>query len=514
MEQRCIRRKQQQHQHQQQQQQPRAPQLPPRRQKSAEEVASVPKSALRQAPEQLEWFDRKAQQRHSARSAEGGQVREETMEWLKLQSNAAAPVPRTSSGPSEITVMKDELPEWLLEHLPKKREQKREATSSAYAKALSELLKKPLSRQSSGPCEFSLLKTDIVEWLTKMQISGQAQKSSTSRRSHHRRNGSSGGGGEAFRSNSQEEQQITSSYHRKRHSLGHSGEEEVQQQQQHLQQTVDWIAYPLNKLQSLGKQPLPPTNVPSGYAVPRSRERKLRHSASEVVTGGTGVSSQTVQPSMQPNLERLYAKPHKERYQYVAKKDHVSSKRERSRRHQTQRSATVSDMSVDRRGGHHKRKSSSAERAPRSPSPTPCTDPSCPLMPICTDPHCRYQECQATTSSISSVNLQRHQQLAQVQLHAVPAHLVGSSEAPTTPSTTATPPPPPPQATVIAAAAASSSAAPPPERRRLVICHECRSCAPLLACQNRKCLNAAKCNSLPRCAADFNRLRTQLAQPP
>lgn len=112
------------------------------------------------------------------------------------------------------------------------------------------------------------------------------------------------------------------------------------------------------------------------------------------------------------------------------------------------------------------------------------------------------------TSSASSVNLARHQQLAQVQLHAVPAHLVGGSDI-TTPSTTATPPP-------VVATATVPATLPPlaiPERR-LVICHECRSCAPLLSCQNRKCLNAAKCNSLPRCAADFNRLRTSLAQPP
>lgn len=516
------------------------PQLPPRRQKSAEEVA-MPKSALRQAaPEQLEWFDRKAQQRHSARSAEGGQVRDETIEWLRLQKSSAAQAQqgsapaRTASGPSEITVLKDELPDWLLEHLPRQRErqstsEKPSDRSSAYAKALADLLKKPLSRQSSGPCDVSLLKTDIVEWLTKMQTS----VGSKSRRSHHRRNGSSGA---TPRSNSQEDQAATdhgghAALQRKRHSLGHSGADSGEEQLQQLP-TLDWIAYPLHKLQSLGKQPaegttqLPGTTVPSGYDVPvaathtplcqeqrrreeRSRERRLRHSASEVV-------------SSTDRLERLYAKPHKERYQYVPKmtppkepgtKEPGSSKskRERSRRHQTQRSATVTDMSVQRSGASssHKRKSSSAERAPRSRSPSPCTDPACPLLPICTDPHCRFQECQMSrrrclTSSASSVNLARHQQLAQVQLHAVPAHLVGGSDI-TTPSTTATPPP------VTAAPATLPLAIP---ERRLVICHECRSCAPLLSCQNRKCLNAAKCNSLPRCAADFNRLRTSLAQPP
>ncbi|KAI8040359.1 hypothetical protein M5D96_006299 [Drosophila gunungcola] len=523
------------------------PQLPPRRQKSAEEVATMPRSALRQPAEQLEWFDRRAQQRHSARSAEGGsQVREETMEWLKLQKTAASPIQpvRTSSGPSEITVLKDELPDWLLDHLPRKKERERDrdrdrlpsdtdkAVGSAYAKALSELLKKPLSRQSSGPCEFSLLKTDIVEWLTKMQgTSGQGTERGKSRRSHHRRNGS--GGDAQPRSNSQEDAQDQSkASHRKRHSLGHSGAVSEEEQQQ---LTADWIAYPLHKLQSLGKQPPPSqppdrANVPSGYAVPsalshtplcqrreeRSRERRLRHSASEVVGSGGATASAAVNTA---HLERLYAKPHKDRYQYVPKASKEgggggAGRKERSRRHQTQRSATVSDMSAQRSGGH-KRKSSSAERAPRSPSPGPCTDPDCPLLPICTDPHCRYQECQARqciTSSVSSVNLARHQQLAQVQLHAVPAHLVSAmgSDVPTTPSTTATPPPPPPGGGM----QGSGSGVGTLSERRLVICHDCRSCAPLLSCRNRKCLNAAKCNSLPRCAADFNRLRTQLAQPP
>ncbi|KAH8365663.1 hypothetical protein KR093_003169 [Drosophila rubida] len=545
------------------------PQLPPRRQKSAEEVA-MPKSALRQAQasEQLEWFDRKAQQRHSARSAEGGQVRDETIEWLKLQKSSIAQQPqqpiRTASGPSEITVLKDELPDWLLEHLPRQRERERRQStagekppvSSAYAKALAELLKKPLSRQSSGPCEVSLLKTDIVEWLTKMQVStgsgGGGGGGSKPRRSHHRRNGSSGA---APRSNSQEDPAQTehAALQRKRHSLGHSGDSGGEEQQQLVQlQQLDWIAYPLHKAQAA-------TNVPSGYDVPvaathtplcqeqrrreeRSRERRLRHSASEVV--GSAAATQ--------QLERLYAKPHKERYQYVPKvtppkeqqpqpsqQQHPKSKRERSRRHQTQRSATVTEMSVQQphatgfgsgsgsgsrqqqqQQQHSKRKSSSAERAPRSRSPSPCTDPACPLLPICTDPHCRYQECQrqrrhCLTSSASSVNLARHQQLAQVQLHAVPAHLLGHGSDVTTPSTTATPPPLPlPLPTSAQEPQSETATTVMPGERRLVICHECRSCPPLNSCQNRKCLNAAKCNSLPRCAADFNRLRTSLAQPP
>ncbi|XP_037927504.1 protein still life, isoforms C/SIF type 2-like [Teleopsis dalmanni] len=511
------------------------PQLPPRRQKSAEEVP-VSKSSSR-APDELEWFDRKAQQRHSARSAESGTVREETMEWLEKQRGPA----RTSSGPSEITVLKDEVPDWLLEHLPKKRmiaeRQPVDAktAASSYAKALkeelTELLKKPLSRQSSGPGEFSLLKTDVVEWLTKLQSTKPAIREDTgaipkTRRTHHRRNGS----GDTPRSHSQEDAAAVQQATRKRHSLGHSDRSE--------EEIADWIAYPLNRLHSIGKTPTQtvterrttqtsyvelhhkPTALPIQPICTerrhheRSRERKLRHSASEVVNGQ---SAAAITPTQ---LERLYAKPHKERYQYIPKhKDMLppqlppkettmttavhapsavlssvpirESKRERSRRHQTQRSATVSDMSGSHNGAQ-KRKSSSAERAPRSPSP--CTDPTCPLLPICTDPHCRFLECQVAnhglTTSTSTVNLARHQQVAKAQMHTVPPH-AASDETPT-------PPPPPTQHL----------------QRKLVICHECRSCAPLLTCQNRKCLNAAKCNSLPRCAADFNRLRTTLAQPP
>uniref|UniRef100_A0A1I8P3T1 Still life n=1 Tax=Stomoxys calcitrans TaxID=35570 RepID=A0A1I8P3T1_STOCA len=149
-----------------------------------------------------------------------------------------------------------------------------------------------------------------------------------------------------------------------------------------------------------------------------------------------------------------------------------------------------------------KRKSSSAERAPRSPSP--CTDPLCPLLPICTDPNCRYLECQSSTSqrklpstSSSTLNLLRNQQLTKAQMHTVPPSDDGAAAA--------GPQPPPP-----------SSKVPPAQsqpKRKYVICHDCRYCAPL-SCRNRKCLNAPKCNSLPRCAADFNRLRTTLTQPP
>ncbi|XP_069967269.1 protein still life, isoforms C/SIF type 2 isoform X16 [Bactrocera oleae] len=522
------------------------PQLPPRRQKSAEEVP-VSKSTTR-APEELEWFDRKAQQRHSARSAESGAVREETIEWLARQRG---PV-RTSSGPSEITVMKDEVPDWLLEHLPRKRSMaerptESKASAASYAKALkeelAELLKKPLSRQSSAQhSEFSLLKTDIVEWLTKLQTSSRSSAREEApppktRRAHHRRNGS----GDTQRSHSQEDATVAQQAARKRHSLGHSDRSE--------EEMLDWIAYPLNRLQSLGKPPQqvgtmdrrqPFVEIHHKPAVPplqsqlhqqpictererrsheRSRQRKLRHSASEVVT------APTTSAAAQSQLERLYAKPHKERYQYVPKdaKDIMlppkesamttaatsstvrESKRERSRRHQTQRSATVSDMSGHHNGGL-KRKSSSAERAPRSPSP--CNDPACRLLPICTDPHCRFLECQTiergagmtVTTSASTMNLARHQQVARAQMHTVPAHITSDD--------TPTPPPPPPPTSHQQQQFQSAP------QRRLVICHECRSCAPLLTCQNRKCFNAAKCNSLPRSAADFNRLRTTLAQPP
>lgn len=515
------------------------PQLPPRRQKSAEEVP-VSKDCKR-SPDELEWFDRKAQQRHSSRSAESGTVREETMEWLERQRVPA----RTSSGPSEITVMKDEIPERLLEHLPRKRsvadrqlssqQADARASTSAYAKALkeelAEILKKPLSRQSSGPGDISLLKSDLVEWLTKSTKALTAREEEAAmktRRPHHRRNGS----GDTPRSHSYEDD-VSQHPARKRHSLGYSDRSE--------ESIPDWIAYPLNRLQSIGKAPvdrrsshqsfveLPQkSSAPSQsqlqhqtqpsaqqicsdrrYQEQRIRDRRLRHSASEVVT----VSTPT--PATATNVERLYAKPHKERYQYVPKDELMppqlppktakistqaqprESKRDRSRRHQTQRSATISDMSASH-NGLLKRKSSSAERAPRSPSP--CTDPSCPLLPICTDPNCRYLECQSTSqrkmplSSSSTLNLLRNQQLTKAQMHTVPPSDDGSAPPPLQPL----------------------SKVPPAQsqpKRKFVICHDCRYCAPL-SCRNRKCLNAPKCNSLPRCAADFNRLRTSLAQPP
>ncbi|KAL9903951.1 guanine nucleotide exchange factor still life isoform 1-T1 [Glossina fuscipes fuscipes] len=526
------------------------PQLPPRRQKSAEEVP-VSKPPTRPS-EELEWFDRKAQQRHSARSAESGTVRDETIEWLEKQRIPA----RTSSGPSEITVLKDDIPDWLLEHLPRKRsmaERKSsepKATTSSFAKSLkeelTELLKKPLSRQSSGPGEISLLKSEIVEWLTKPTKVLSAREdtvvAATPRRSHHRRNGS----GDTPRSHSQEDDSAQQS--RKRHSFGYSDRSE--------EEATDWIAYPLNRLQSIGKpqtqdrrtshqsfvelpyktqanavttthklqtpnQPIPQVCSDRCHYEQRSKERRLRHSASEVVTVST-TSSATAS-----NVERLYAKPHKDRYEYVPKdeilppqlppkesvkvsKAHSTTspqlrpseaKRDRSRRHQTQRSATVSDMSSPH-GSVYKRKSSSAERAPRSPSP--CMDPSCPLLPICTDPNCRFLDYQSIgrkiAPSISTANLARNQQIAKAQMHTIPASLAFDNV-------------PAQQATSAQVSSGVSTTKHQPQQRRLIICHDCRYCTPQ-SCQNRKCLNATKCNSLPRCAADFNRLRTTLTQSP
>ncbi|CAD7083412.1 unnamed protein product [Hermetia illucens] len=433
---------------------------PPRissRQKSAEAEYEARKQSFNS-----EWFDRAANLRHSARSAESGPIRDETIEWLERQQHPQ----RTSSGPSGLAILKDEMPPDWMTTLPRKQsvpekqpdlEQRQPSLPKSLKEELSELLKKPLTRQHSGPEQLSLLKHDILEWLAKLQSTTgvapgiveqkpQPKEQDTGTipkqpRATHRRNGSGG----APRSFSQEPEVK----HRKRNSLGPAEKEQ--------EFIPDWVPYPLYKLQSLGKQGEKARLPSQGSCVDLHRKsrdrtersekhrssRKLRHSASEVVT--PTIDRQTLEkPVQQPGIRK------ETQYQYIPKEPTSGSskrERERSRRHQTQRSATVTDMFASKSGSGPPRKSSSAERAPRSRSP-PCTDPACRVLTVCTDPCCCFVEYYDGRAVVSHTPL--------------------------------------------------------------TICHECQYNS-LPRCKDPKCINTAriKCNSLPRCAADFHRIRTQ-----
>lgn len=346
------------------------------RQKNVEIEYSVPRKADgSKTAEQLSTeFDRTHRQRHSSRSA-GGAERTDSAEWPPERMHQ-----RHSSGPSDIS-------EWLL-NLPNKRgadgnkgkdlSKTEVVLSKTLKEELAQLLKRPLQRQHSGGGP-SDLKKDIVEWL-KSQHAAKVNAPATI---------------------SKEKVSKTDSHivplPKKRHSLGHAELTKTD--------TPDWIQYPINRLsaaerEKLGVSQSSCADISNKVKSDRShhhskQDRRLRHSASEVVT-----------PVSEQGASR-HSKKHgstsvqRDKYQYMYKTSSVSgdhgeksSRRERSRKSHTQRSATVSDMSDNIY--RQPRKSSSAEREKRNSSHPKCTDPMCPLIPICTDPNCCLNECYNT----------------------------------------------------------------------------------------------------------------------
>lgn len=349
----------------------KAPQPPPR---TSSRQAKYAADSFEVPPSYSEWFDRKCQQRYSSRSAESGTSRDCVPKITTSQ--------RTSSGPSELTVLKDDIPEWLIEHLQKKNPVERQDSSKSTSSAaqaldkakklkdeLTELLKKPLQRQISG----SSVRTDISEWLTKFQMEYKPKP--------------------AIRSSIHKDEPHYKEP-KKRHSLGHT---EIK-----AENIPEWLIIQLQEQQkiqasrklSIAAQgsylDLQKASTPHREKHDRCKERKVRHSVSEI-TPALPPAAQ-LQAQKLANIEKLYAKPHKERkekYQYVPVPKECKGSQHKSR---YQRSATVTNIFENTcKYTKDKRKSSSAERAPRSPTPTTiCTDPACGQMPICTDPNCCY----------------------------------------------------------------------------------------------------------------------------
>lgn len=405
-----------------------------------------------------ECFDRAQRSRHSSRSIGAAASTDRNIEWIQKEGVFHQ---RHSSGPSDLTHDKSDISEWLLK-LPHKRapgtivdpkhlttsnlntsnaqqlpQQKSNEVqlSKSLREELTMLLKRPLQRQHSGPSELSVLRNDIVDWIRSQNFSKVLPSLGKDRQS----------------SSAAADTQPTIPKPRKRHSLGHSDTVP--------EKIPEWIQYPLNRLSPAGRQKLgiapsscldlvnkvhlEKTGSISVEQQHRSHprpERRIRHSASEVVTP---IVDKAVQP---PKPDRML-KPMpgqsmpKDKYQYIyqqlsnvdasaatmssgnvvhgttttttTEKSHHGHKR--SRRHQTQRSATVTDMTTDKNGKLHStaaasssRKSLSAERVQRRSSstsrPPQCTDPMCPLMPICTDPNCCTYDCYNTSRSLPRYN--------------------------------------------------------------------------------------------------------------
>lgn len=339
-------------------------------------------------------FDRSQQQRHSSRSA-GGVERTNSSEWPQDRLHHQ----RHSSGPSELSLLKSDISEWLLNKRGTVKTDANKARdpmktevvlSKSLKEELAQLLKRPLQRQHSGPSDLSALKDDIVEWLKTQHSSAKSN---------------------AMTSASKEKATKTDSHivplPKKRHSLGHA--------EAANSDIPDWIPYPINRLSAIEREQL---GVSQGSCIDisargksersssrsehRRSEHKLRHSASEVVTPVTESNSVRQSRHHGGSKRDKYQQPPQPlqpSYMYSSiggERSEKSGRRERSRRSHTQRSATVADMSPNVPIYAQPRKSSSAERERKNASHAKCTDPMCPLIPICTDPNCCLNDCYNT----------------------------------------------------------------------------------------------------------------------
>lgn len=365
------------------------PQPPPRlssRQKSfpSEQTPQPIQRNLKQYFQQAngdissENFDRTQHQRLSSRSA-GAASSSHHDEFIENRNSFLHQ--RHSSGPSDLALHEADIAEWLLK-LPNKRNSAMEtkpqlldssdkkddtiAIGKSLKDELTEILKRPLKRQSSGPSELSALKNDIFDWLRGQNMPKKLPMIS------------------------KEETKPTQVFDvppvplpRKRHSLGHSGN------------VKENSCLDISK--DLREQ-----------SVDRSKpDRQLRHSASEVSANDKFLTKL----DKINNKSKTSIKPPKEKYQYIYKTltttgehpENVLVKTERPRHRQTQRSATVTDISTVN-VKQKQRKSSSAERASRSSSLPRCTDPMCPLLPICTDINCCAYECCSDSRSFERID--------------------------------------------------------------------------------------------------------------
>ncbi|XP_037046725.1 protein still life, isoforms C/SIF type 2 isoform X2 [Bradysia coprophila] len=362
-----------------------------------------------------EHFDRTQHQRLSSRSA-GAASSSHHDEFSENRNSVLHQ--RHSSGPSDLGLHQTDISEWLLK-LPHKRnsavetkaqqsgskgnvkelsDKKEELLAKSLKDELAEFLKRPLKRQSSGPTELSTFKNDIFDWLRSQNIPKKLPSLSKD---------------EPTCRPTQVVDAPPVPLPRKRHSLGHNGNVK--------DDPSDWnhsLQYHEKSLQSQNSC-LDISKDLREQPVERLRpDRQLRHSASEVVSStAEKIITKLDKVSSKPKS----VKPPKEKYQYIYKTlttngehpENVLVKEEHRPRHrQTQRSATVTDMSTVN-VKHKQRKSSSAERTSKSSSLPRCTDPMCPLLPICTDANCCAYECCNTSRSFERTNICSEQPICQ-----------------------------------------------------------------------------------------------------
>lgn len=362
-----------------------------------------------------EWFERSQRQRLSSRSVgEAENIIYQTIGippangCLPKVDAARAGHHRHSSGPSEMSLLKEDIAKLLSQlSLDVSKKGSREPGSSGDPRRSVEFIvkddsslyfKRPVQRQSSGPSDVTALRNDLIQWLTWQQASMGKKSVDTFAKNQivnkedlyakvikpQQNSGISS----IAASQVQAVSQPPIPKPRKRHSIGHDGVgHDGRLRKQSPQTVVQKFEIPKEMLAQLELNAnfvdLQQLRRPSKSSSHADGGKMLRHSASEVVTTST---SNQLNSSAYANSNR-----------------HSSRSGSKSKRHQTQRSATVSEMvlpsatlgrqstSTDREGSRSIKKQSVQRRSSSSISSLPkCTDPNCPLLPICTDPDCCY----------------------------------------------------------------------------------------------------------------------------
>lgn len=342
-----------------------------------------------------------------------------------------------SAGSSKSkTLIKNEFADIIRPPLPQKQRQQQQQQQPP------PLPMKQFQRQKSAD-DLRVLKNNILEWLTKQQIMNQ-------QRLHQQQMVPLKSAIVETTKLSETKSQVappplprkTHQKLSKRHSLGPSEADSSD-----FHEFPDWIQIPidkLNKMRELQKS-CAEINKAKDKTIERSHhrsaERKLRHSASEVVQSNvvvekhkpnTQIQYQLIQhmpiqqqqpPPAQPIQQQQQQQPKSKpqpQYQIVQRyreppvriekhhsHDHhehhavVRSKREKSTRHHrsTQRSATTSNMLPGPQIKSQQQQQHQQTVYVMHPSETKalhqsatslvrCDDPMCPLLPICTDPNC------------------------------------------------------------------------------------------------------------------------------
>ncbi|CRL06594.1 CLUMA_CG019614, isoform A [Clunio marinus] len=352
-----------------------------------------------------------------------------------------------STGTKPKSIIKNEFADIIRPPLPQKQRQQQQQQPPP-------LPLKQFQRQKSAD-DLRVLKNNILEWLTKQQIMNQQRLLQHQQQQQQQQMVPLKSAIVDMKQSSEQTSAAPPPLPRKthqklhkRHSLGPSDTSSD------FHEVPDWIQIPidkLNKMREVQKSCTEMSRKGSGKEKAqhervhhRSAERKLRHSASEVVQSNVDRNyqkhnqqqlvqqpptqqqqpqqiqyqliqhqpqqasashhfQQTKPPEVQYQVVQRYREPtaKSEKTQHHSHHGHHghghsstterSTKRDKPRHRQTQRSATTGNILQNKQ--HHQPHQPVPEAKPIYQSTTSlalqrCDDPMCPLLPICTDPNC------------------------------------------------------------------------------------------------------------------------------